>query len=167
MVGYFAHALQNPGGVRSSIETLLHGFVPAPAIVHTHADAVVSLTNTDRAHDVIQGVYGKDVISLAYRRPGFRISRDVADAIADRPEAKALLLERHGTITWGATVRDAYEATIELITRADEATAERKKGRRAFGGGRVPVREPGARRATALAGAPRRRRRPDPAPRAG
>ncbi|HYS18558.1 MAG TPA: bifunctional rhamnulose-1-phosphate aldolase/short-chain dehydrogenase [Candidatus Binatia bacterium] len=159
MVGYLAHALQDPGGVRPSIETLLHGFVPAPAIVHTHADAVVSLTNTDRAHDVIQRVYGKDVISLAYRRPGFRISRDVADAIADRPEAKALLLERHGTITWGATVRDAYEATIELITRAEEATAERKKGRRAFGGGRVPVREPGARRATALAVAPRLRGR--------
>ena len=159
MVGYLAHALQDPGGVRPSIETLLHGFVPAPAIVHTHADAVVSLTNTDRAHDVIQGVYGKDVISLAYRRPGFRISRDVADAIADRPEAKALLLERHGTITWGATVRDAYEATIELITRAEEATAERKKGRQAFGGGRVPVREPGARRATALAVAPRLRGR--------
>ena len=157
MVSYLAHALQEPGGVRPSIETLLHGFLSAPAIVHTHADAVVSLTNNDRAHDVIQGVYGKDVIALAYRRPGFRISRDVADAIADRPEAKALLLERHGTITWGATVREAYEATIELITRAEEAIAEKKKGRRAFGGGRVPVLEPAARRRTALAVAPRLR----------
>jgi rhamnulose-1-phosphate aldolase/alcohol dehydrogenase len=117
----------------------------------------VSLTNNDRAHDVIQGVYGKDVISLAYRRPGFRISRDVADAIRDRPDAKALLLERHGTITWGATVREAYEATVELITRAEDAIAERKRGRRVFGGARVPVREAGARRATALAVAPRLR----------
>ena len=112
MVSYLAHALQEPGGVRPSIETLLHGFLPAPAIVHTHADAVVSLTNNDRAHDVLQGVYGKDVIALGYRRPGFKISRDVADAIAERPDAKALLLERHGTITWGATVREAYEATV-------------------------------------------------------
>src|SRR5207249_334180 len=79
MVSYLAHALQEPGGVRPSIETLLHGFLEAPAIVHTHADAVVSLTNNDRAHDVVQGVYGKDVIALAYRRPGFKISRDVAD----------------------------------------------------------------------------------------
>src|SRR5438132_771931 len=157
MVSYLAHALQEPGGVRPSIETLLHGFLSAPAIVHTHADAVVSLTNNDRAHDVIQGVYGKDVIALAYRRPGFRISRDVAHAIADRPEAKALLLERHGTITWGATVREAYEATIELITRAEEAIAEKKKGGRAFGGGRVPVLDPAARRRTALAVAPRLR----------
>src|SRR5258706_3187903 len=82
MVSYLGHALQEPGGVRPSIETLLHGFLAAPAVVHTHADAVVSLTNNDRAHDVIQGVYGKDVILLAYRRPGFRISRDVAHAIA-------------------------------------------------------------------------------------
>jgi len=157
MVSYLGHALQEPGGVRPSIETLLHGFLSADAVVHTHADAVVSLTNTDRAHDVIEGVYGKDVISLAYRRPGFRISRDVAHSIAERPEAKALLLERHGTITWGATVREAYEATIELITRAEEAIALRKKGRRAFGGPRVPLREPGARRETALAVAPRLR----------
>src|SRR5438128_12036306 len=155
MVSYLAHALQDPAGVRPSIETLLHGFLSAPAIVHTHADAVVSLTNNDRAHDVIQGVYGKDVISLAYRRPGFRISRDVADAITDRPEAKALLLERHGTITWGATVREAYEASIELITRAEEAIAERKKDRRIFGGARVPIREPAVRRETALTVAPR------------
>jgi rhamnulose-1-phosphate aldolase/alcohol dehydrogenase len=157
MVSYLAHALQEPGGVRPSIETLLHGFLSAPAIVHTHADAVVSLTNNDRARDVIEGVYGKDVIALAYRRPGFKISRDVADAIAARPNARALLLERHGTITWGATVREAYEATIELITRAEDAIAEKKKGRRVFGGGRVPVLEPAARRRAALAVAPRLR----------
>jgi len=157
MVSYLGHALQEPGGVRPSIETLLHGFLSASAVVHTHADAVVSLTNNDRAADVIEGVYGKDVIALAYRRPGFRISRDVADAIRERPDAKALLLERHGTITWGATVREAYEGTIELITRAEGAIAERQRGRRLFGGPRTPLPELSARRATALAVAPRLR----------
>src|SRR4029450_11130120 len=152
MVSYLAHALQEPGGVRPSIETLLHGFLSAGAIVHTHADAVVSLTNNDRAHDTLPGVYGKDVITLPYRRPGFRISRDVADAIRDRPNAKALLLERHGTITWGATVREAYEGTIELISRAEAAIAERKRGRRIFGGPRAPGREGAARRAARAGG---------------
>ena len=157
MVSYLAHALQEPAGVRPSIETLLHGFLSAGAIVHTHADAVVSLTNNDRAHDTVESVYGKDVIALPYRRPGFRISRDVADAIRDRPDAKALLLERHGTITWGATVREAYEGTIELISRAEAAIAERKRGRRIFGGARTAVREAPARRQTALTVAPRLR----------
>jgi rhamnulose-1-phosphate aldolase/alcohol dehydrogenase len=159
MVGYLAHALQDPGGVRPSIETLLHGFVDAHAVVHTHADAIVSLTNNDRPREVLASVYGKDVIALEYRRPGFKISREVADAIAEHPEARALVLERHGTITWGATVRDAYEATIELITRAEEAIAEKKKGRRVFGGPRVPVLDPAARRAAALTLGPRLRGR--------
>ena len=155
MVSYLAHALQEPGGTRPSIETLLHGFLDAPAVVHTHADAVVSLTNNDQARDVLAGVYGKDVIALEYRRPGFRISREVAHAIVAQPQARALVLERHGTITWGATVREAYEATIELITRAEDAIAERGSGRTLFGGVRVPVLDPDARRDTALALAPR------------
>jgi len=159
MVAYLAHALQDPGGVRPSIETLLHGFVDAPAVVHTHADAIVSLTNNDRAADVLAGVYGKDVIALDYRRPGFKISREVADAIAAHPQARALLLAKHGTITWGRTVREAYEGTIELITRAEEAIAERTRGRRVFGGPRVPVLDPQARRTTALEVAPRLRGR--------
>src|SRR5438477_1896211 len=159
MVGYLAHALQDPGGVRPSIETLLHGFVDAHAVVHTHADAIVSLTNNDRPREVLAGVYGKDVIALDYRRPGFRISREVADAIAEHPEARALVLERHGTITWGARMREAYEATMELITRAEDAIAEKKRGRRVFGGPRMPVLDPAARRAAALALAPRLRGR--------
>ncbi len=154
MVGYLAHALQDPGGVRPSIETLLHGFVTAPAVVHTHADAIVSLTNNDQARQTLADVYGKDVIPLEYRRPGFKISRDVADAIREHPEAKALVLAKHGTICWGATVREAYEATIELITRAEDAIRERRRGRQVFGPPRVRVLEPGERRATALALAP-------------
>jgi rhamnulose-1-phosphate aldolase/alcohol dehydrogenase len=157
MVDYLAHSLVDLAGARPSIETLLHGFVGAHAVVHTHADAVVSLTNNDRARDVLDGVYGKDVIALAYRRPGFGISKDVAEAIAAHPEARALLLERHGTITWGATVREAYEGTIELISRAEDAIAGRKRGRRVFGGPRVAVREPAERRELALALAPRLR----------
>src|SRR5436190_2556941 len=159
MVAYLAHTLQEPGGVRPSIETLLHGFVDAPVVIHTHADAIVSLTNNDKAADVLTAVYGKDVIALDYRRPGFKISREVADTKAAHPETRALLLEKHGTICWGATVREAYDATLELITRAEEAIAERTRGRRAFGGPRVPVLEPAARRAAALDLAPRLRGR--------
>src|SRR5919201_1593437 len=98
MVDYLARALQEPGGPRPSIETLLHGFLPAYAVIHTHADAIVALTNHDRGRDTVDAVYGNDVLGLAYRRPGFRISRDVAEAIAGKPDARALILEKHGTI---------------------------------------------------------------------
>jgi rhamnulose-1-phosphate aldolase/alcohol dehydrogenase len=159
MVSYLAHGLVEPGGARPSIETLLHGFLPHAAVMHTHADAVVSLTNNDRADETLRGVYGRDVVWLPYRRPGFRISKDVADALRANPHAKALILERHGTINWGASVKEAYEATIALIGRAEEAIAARRRGRRLFGGVAVTPLEPARRRAVALALAPRLRGR--------
>jgi len=142
MVDYLAHALQEPASPRPSIETLLHGFLPAEAVIHTHADAIVSLTNNDRAADVLREVYGEDVIALRYRRPGFLISREVALTFERHPKAKALLLEKHGTICWGATVKEAYLSTLDLISRAEEAIEHRAKGRVRFGGVAGPAASP-------------------------
>ena len=154
MVDYLRFALQDPGGARPSIETLLHGFLPAPAVIHTHADAIVSLTNNDRAGDVLKEVYGDEVVALPYRRPGFRISKDVADTLTARPRLRAMLLQKHGTICWGDTVKDAYLATLELISRAEEAIAHRAKGRTRFGGVAIAPPPPDERRRVALAVAP-------------
>ena len=154
MVDYLAHALQEPSSPRPSIETLLHGFLPAPAVIHTHADAVVSLTNNDRSRDVLREVYGDEVIALSYRRPGFLISREVASVFAAHPKVRAILLEKHGTICWGASVKEAYRATIELISRAEEAIAHRARGRTRFGGAAVTSPPAETRRRVALAVAP-------------
>jgi rhamnulose-1-phosphate aldolase/alcohol dehydrogenase len=154
MVDYLAHALQEPASPRPSIETLLHGFLPADAVIHTHADAVVSLTNNDRSQEVLREVYGDEVIALPYRRPGFLISREVAQTFAAHPKARAILLEKHGTICWGAGVKEAYLATIELISRAEDAIAHRARGRARFGGLALPSPPAEARRRVALAVAP-------------
>jgi rhamnose utilization protein RhaD (predicted bifunctional aldolase and dehydrogenase) len=42
------------------------------------------------------------VIALPYRRPGFLIPRG-RPVFAAHPKARAILLEKHGTICWGAT----------------------------------------------------------------
>src|SRR5499425_3200795 len=154
MVDYLAHALQEPASPRPSIETLLHGFLPAEAVIHTHADAVVSLTNNDRSGEVLREVYGEEVVALPYRRPGFLISREVAQVFATHPRARAILLEKHGTICWGASVKEAYLSTIELISRAEEAIAHRAKGRARFGGAAVAAPTPERRREVARAVAP-------------
>jgi len=151
MVEYLAHSLQELGGPRPSIETLLHGFLPFDAVIHTHADAIVSLTNTDRCRELLQEVYGKDVIAIPYRRPGFLLSRDVVQAINAHPSARAVILEKHGTITWGDTVKEAYHATIELISRAEEAIEVRARGRPRFGGVSFVSLPPAERRRSALA----------------
>jgi rhamnose utilization protein RhaD (predicted bifunctional aldolase and dehydrogenase) len=154
MVDYLAHALQEPASPRPSIEHVLPRLPARRGGDHTHADAIVSLTNNDRAAEVLREVYRGDVIALQYRRPGFLISREVAETFERHPKAKALLLEKHGTICWGATVKDAYLSTIELISRAEEAIEHRAKGRARFGGVAVAVASPEDRRRVALAVAP-------------
>ena len=120
MVDYLARCLVDPASARPSIETLLHAFLPAKAVLHTHADAILALTNTRGREETVRACFGDSVISVPYRRPGFRLSRDVADAFDRQPEADGLILMNHGLITWGDTAQEAYERHIALVTRAEE-----------------------------------------------
>jgi rhamnulose-1-phosphate aldolase/alcohol dehydrogenase len=152
MVDYLACCLQEPGSPRPSIETLLHGFLPAEAVIHTHADAIVALTNTERGHDVVTRLYGKDAVSVGYRRPGFRLAREVWEAARAHPEVRGVVLEKHGLITWGGTLKEAYLGTMDLVSRAEEWLAAGTG--RVWGGAAVAVPDPGTRRAVARAVAP-------------
>ena len=120
MVDYLARCLVDPAGARPSIETLLHAFLPAAAVLHTHADAILALTNNRGREKTVRDCFGDAVITVPYLRPGFRLSRDVAEAFAAKPDAQGLVLMNHGLITWGATSQEAYERHIELVTKAEE-----------------------------------------------
>src|SRR5262245_37012076 len=154
MVDYLARCLQEPGSPRPSIETLLHGFLDADAVIHTHADAIVGLTNTERGREVIEDLFGKETVWVPYRRPGFRLSKEVWAAIRARPEARAIVLEKHGLSTWGSTLKDAYLATIDLVTRAEDRLREAARGRRVFGAPVVPTLDAETRRRMAREVAP-------------
>ncbi|HEV7571473.1 MAG TPA: bifunctional rhamnulose-1-phosphate aldolase/short-chain dehydrogenase [Thermoanaerobaculia bacterium] len=127
MVDYLARCLVDPSSRRPSIETLLHAFLPARAVLHTHADAILGLTNTRGRESTVRACFGDSVISVPYLRPGFRLSRDVADAFASKPDAEGLVLMNHGLITWGENAREAYEKHIALVTKAEEWLALRSR----------------------------------------
>ncbi len=147
MVGYLARCLVDPASARPSIETLLHAFLPARAVLHTHADAILALTNTRGRESTVRACFGDAVITVPYRRPGFRLSRDVAEAFAKQPEAEGLVLMNHGLITWGADSRDAYERHIALVTKAEEyaGRAVQADGPQERGHERTPTGESGLR----------------------
>ena len=120
MVDYLTRCLVDPASARPSIETLLHAFLPATAVLHTHADAILALTNTRGRETTVRACFGDDVVTVPYRRPGFRLSQEVAEAFDARPHAAGIVLMNHGLITWGKTIREAYERHIELVSRAEE-----------------------------------------------
>ncbi|HEX2834137.1 MAG TPA: bifunctional rhamnulose-1-phosphate aldolase/short-chain dehydrogenase [Thermoanaerobaculia bacterium] len=127
MVDYLARCLVDPASARPSIETLLHAFLPAKAVLHTHADAILSLTNNKGREATVRECFGDDVILVPYRRPGFRLSRDVGDLFDAQPDAKGLVLMNHGLITWGETPKEAYDRHIELVARAKQFIAARRE----------------------------------------
>src|SRR6266404_732769 len=78
MVRYLERCLVDPASKRPSIETLLHAFLPPRAVLHTHADAILALTNTRGREATVRACFGDDVVTVPYRRPGFRLSQVVA-----------------------------------------------------------------------------------------
>jgi rhamnulose-1-phosphate aldolase/alcohol dehydrogenase len=119
MVDYLTRCLVDPASARPSIETLLHAFLPARAVLHTHADAILALTNTRGREATVGACFGEDVVTVPYRRPGFKLSQEVAEAFDKHPDAAGIILMNHGLITWGETIQEAYERHIELVSRAE------------------------------------------------
>jgi rhamnulose-1-phosphate aldolase/alcohol dehydrogenase len=125
MVGYLARTLTDPAAPRPSIETLLHAFIPAASVFHSHADVIVALTNNANPEAALTQALGAGVLRIRYRRPGFRLSREVGEAVRATPDAEGLVLLNHGLVTWGDTPEEAYRRHLLLVQRAEAWFADR------------------------------------------
>ena len=139
MVDYLAHCFYEPARPRPSIETLLHGFLPFTHVDHTHADATNYFACAAGGEELARDCFGDRLIWIPYRRPGFGLAREVALAVRARPEAKLVILAKHGLITWGETDEECYTATLTTIAQARDYVEARiaRAGRTIFGGSRV------------------------------
>ena len=136
MVDYLAHCFYEPARPRPSIETLLHGFLPFPHIDHTHADATNYFACAANGEELARDCFGDKLIWIPYRRPGFGLAREVALAVRAKPDAKLVILAKHGLITWGDTDEDCYSSTLATIARArDYVEARIAHAERAIFGG--------------------------------
>ena len=103
-----------------SIEALVHAFLPPRFIDHTHADAILGLTNQAGGERVVRDALGESVVVLPYVRPGFRLAKASADAFDASPGCGAMVWMHHGLLTWGDTARESYERTIDCVSRAED-----------------------------------------------
>jgi rhamnose utilization protein RhaD (predicted bifunctional aldolase and dehydrogenase)/NAD(P)-dependent dehydrogenase (short-subunit alcohol dehydrogenase family) len=105
-----------------SIETILHGLMPQKFVDHTHADAVLSVSNTKDGEKRIREVYGKRCVLIPYLMPGFDLAQLCAKEFKRQstPETVGMVLLNHGIFSFGETAREAYERMIELVTLAEK-----------------------------------------------
>jgi rhamnose utilization protein RhaD (predicted bifunctional aldolase and dehydrogenase)/NAD(P)-dependent dehydrogenase (short-subunit alcohol dehydrogenase family) len=137
MAGEFAcHGLR-ASSRRASVETLVHAVLPPSYVMHTHPSAILALTNRSGGAEAVTAALGEEVGIVAYARAGLDLARAVLDTMARVPNAHALVLMHHGLVTWGATARAAYDATIDLVSRAEAYM--RKGGVRPLGAKSTPT----------------------------
>ncbi len=111
-----------------SVEAILHAILPYRYVDHTHADAVVTITNTDDGAERVREVYGERVVIIPYVMPGFDLARLCAERFPAEsgPHTEGMVLMNHGIFSFGESARESYERMIELVSRA-EAYLERKR----------------------------------------
>ncbi|MCY8931247.1 bifunctional aldolase/short-chain dehydrogenase [Bacillus atrophaeus] len=136
MVEYLAHCMIDSKHPRPSIETLLHAFLPYQHIDHTHPDAIISICCADNGKQIAEDIYGNRFVWVPYVRPGFTLSKMIAEGVANNPHAELVLMEKHGLVTWGNTSAESYEKTISIINEAERYINKRIEEKNAFGGER-------------------------------
>ena len=114
-------AMTNPDAPNPSVEAILHAAIPHKFVDHTHADAVVTLTNTPDGEELIQQVYGSRVLIIPYIMPGFPLAQAIYRQTRDInwQSIEAIILMNHGIFTFDDDAKTSYENMIRLVTEAE------------------------------------------------
>jgi rhamnose utilization protein RhaD (predicted bifunctional aldolase and dehydrogenase)/NAD(P)-dependent dehydrogenase (short-subunit alcohol dehydrogenase family) len=118
-------AKSNPDAANPSVEALLHAIIPFTWIDHTHADAVVTLTNTPEGTELIRKIYGERLLLIPYVMPGFKLARKVFEMTknVDWTQFEGMILLNHGIFSFGDSARESYTRMIDLVLLAEEFLA--------------------------------------------
>jgi rhamnulose-1-phosphate aldolase/alcohol dehydrogenase len=116
MVDYVTRALVDPTSRRPSIETLLHGFLPAKHIDHVHADAICALTNHPQGEKSVREALGEEFAYVDWIRPGFNLSK-IVGGLADYA---GVVLAHHGLVVWDEDSDRCYQKTLDTVALADK-----------------------------------------------
>jgi len=109
------------GAPAPSVETILHAILPFKYVDHTHADAVLAVTNTADGERHVREIYGDDVVVIPYVMPGFDLAKLCAKKFAAESHRGTIgmILMNHGMFSFGASAKESYERMIDLVSRAE------------------------------------------------
>src|SRR6185295_16398742 len=122
MVNELRTSMTRAAAPNPSVEAILHAVLPFKYVDHTHADAVVTVTNTPGGEERVREIYGDSVVVIPYVMPGFDLARLCAERFpaAAGPQTIGMVLLSHGIFSFGATARESYERMIHLVRLAEE-----------------------------------------------
>ncbi len=122
MVKYQRMAMTNPSAPNPSVEAILHAIIPYTFVDHTHADAVVTISNTPNGKERIQELYGDNMLIVSYVMPGFELAKEIYKLTRDLDwnKIEGMILLHHGVFTFHDDAKVSYENMIKTVTKAEE-----------------------------------------------
>ena len=133
MVNEVLCARLDASAAAASIEAIVHALVPFKFVDHSHADAILTISNTPGGKERFAEIYGDRVLVLPYIKPGFDLAIQFRDVIAntDLSEYDAVISENHGVFTFDDDAFRSYEKMILVVNEA-EAWLRNNYGRAEF-----------------------------------
>ncbi len=118
-------AMTDPAAPNPSVEAILHAVIPFKFVDHTHADAVVTVTNTPGGEARIREIYGDRVLVIPYVMPGFILARKIFELTQgiDWSRYEGMVLLNHGIFSFADDAQESYERMIRLVTEAEQYLA--------------------------------------------
>ncbi len=109
-----------------SVETLLHACLPFKYVDHTHADAVVTVTNLADGEARCREAFGDRVLVIPYVMPGYDLAKYCAEVWKrdGRADLLGLVLLKHGIFSFGEDARQSYDRMIDLVDLAEQYLRE-------------------------------------------
>ena len=121
MVKYQRMAMTDPLAPNPSVEAILHAIIPYTFVDHTHADAVVTISNTATGNGRIQELYGDNMLIVPYVMPGFLLAKEIYTLTRDLDwnNIEGMILLNHGVFTFHDDAMVSYEKMIKIVTKAE------------------------------------------------
>ena len=151
MIGMYSHATFNLNPRATSIDTPLHGFVPARHVDHMHPNAIISIAASRNCERLTKEIFGGRMAYVPWMRPGFELGFAMEAIAKANPGVRAVMMGQHGFIGWHDDDKACYDQTLAFIEEAAtyiEAKYQAKGGdAAAFGGAKYQTLETGRRHA--------------------
>ncbi len=122
MVKQQREALKKSDAPNPSIEAILHAIIPFDFVDHTHADAVVTISNTPDGKERIEKLYGENMLIIEYIMPGFLLAKSVYERTKsiDWNKLDGIILLNHGIFTFDNDAKNAYDKMIDIVSKAED-----------------------------------------------
>ncbi len=122
MVKLQRSAMIDPLAPNPSVEAILHAIIPFKYVDHTHADAVVTITNNKKGKSLIRKIYKDRVLIVPYVMSGFILAKKVYEMTRNINwhEVEGIILMNHGIFTFSDDAKASYKQMIHLVSLAED-----------------------------------------------